>query len=300
MEGEERMQLKKILWASDGSKESRGALRWAEMFAIRCGANVMAISVVESPDINSSEVSDKLKKEMSLIDRVLVPRQTTRLHRVGTILKQKGIEAETRVVKGIPYQEIIKAAQSQGVDLIAMGKRGLNLWARMLLGSTTTRVLREVRLPVLTVREWTKKPVVKRIVVPSSFAPTDNVALEWALELASTLGASVCLLHITEAHKSWDTAKGGFMSRRRKLYTEKLDAMLATVPKQKRKDIRVFTRVKAFPRPWSGIVSFVRDEGIDMIVMGTHGREGAPRFFLGSVAERVIREAPCPVITVRP
>ena len=294
------MQLNKILWASDGSKESRGALRWAEMFAGRFGAKVMAISVIESPDISRLEVSDKLKKELSLIDRELVTKETERLRRVAAILKQKGIAAETRVAKGVPYQEIIKAAQSQGADLIAMGKRGLNLWARMLLGSTTTRVLREVRLPVLTVQQWRKKPAVKRIVVPSGFAPADNVSLEWALELAGTLGASVYLLHVIEAHKSWDTAKGGFMGRRRKLDTEKLDAMLARVPTQKRKDVPAFTRVKAFPRPWSGIVSFIRDEGIDLIVMGTHARKGVPRFFLGSVAERVIREAPCPVITVRP
>jgi nucleotide-binding universal stress UspA family protein len=270
------------------------------MFAGRFGAKVMAISVIESPDISRLEASDTLKKELSLIDRELVTKEAKRLRRVGAILKQKGIEAETRVAKGVPYQEIIKAAQSQGADLIAMGKRGLNLWARMLLGSTTTRVLREVRLPVLTVQQWMKKPAVKKIVVPSGFAPADNVSLEWALELAGTLGASVYLLHIIEAHKSWDTAKGGFMGRRRKLDTEKLDAMLAMVPTQKRKDVPAFTRVKAFPRPWSGIVSFVRDEGVDMIVMCTHARKGVPRLFLGSVAERVVREAPCPVITVRP
>jgi nucleotide-binding universal stress UspA family protein len=81
---------------------------------------------------------------------------------------------------------------------------------------------------------------------------------------------------------------------------EKLDAMLQTVPAPKRKDVPVITRVKVFSRPWSGIVSFVREEGIDMIIMGTHARKGVPRFFLGSVAERVIREAPCPVITIRP
>ena len=148
------MQLNKILWASDGSKESRGALRWAEMFAGRFGAKVVAMSVIESPDISRLEVSDKLKKELSLIDRELVTKETERLRRVAAILKQKGIAAETRVAKGVPYQEIIKAAQSQGADLIAMGKRGLNLWARMLLGSTTTRVLREVRLTVLTVQQW--------------------------------------------------------------------------------------------------------------------------------------------------
>lgn len=294
------MPLNKILWASDGSKESRGALRWAEMLASRFGAKITAISVVESSDISRFEVPDKLKEEMSLIDRELVTKESKRLRRVETILKQKGVEIETRVAKGVPYQEIIKAAQSQGADLIAMGKRGLNLWARMMLGSTTTRVLREVHLPVLTVREWTKQPVIKRIVVPSSFAPADNVSLQWALELAGTLGASICLLHIFEAHKSWDTAKGKFMVRQRKLDTEKLNAMLASVKTQSRKDVPVSTRVKAYYRPWSGIVSFVRDEGVDMIVMCTHTRKGVPRLFLGSVAERVITEAPCPVITVRP
>jgi nucleotide-binding universal stress UspA family protein len=270
------------------------------MLASRFGAKITAISVAESSDISRFEVSDKLKEEMSLIDRELLTKESKRLRRVETILKQKGIEVETRVVKGVPYQEIIKAAQSQGADLIAMGKRGLNLWARTMLGSTTTRVLREVHLPVLTVREWTKQPVIKRIVVPSSFAPADNVALQWALELAATLGASICLLHIFEAHKSWDTARGKFMVQQRKLDTEKLNAMLASVRTRSHKDVLVSTRVKAYYRPWSGIVSFVRDEGVDMIVMCTYARKGVPRLFLGSVAERVITEAPCPVITVRP
>ena len=294
------MQIKRILWASDGSRESRDALRWVELFATRLGASVSALSVIESPDLCTLEVPDDLKAEISLIDRDLGTREAKRLRRLGSVLEQKGIKAETRVIRGIPYQEIIKAAQSHDVDLIAMGKRGLNLWDRMLLGSTTTKVLRESHVPILTVRQTAKKPAVKKILVPSSFSPADNVSLEWALEFAGPLGASVFLLHIVQAHRSWDTVKGGFMGRLRRVATEKLDAMLETVPAQKRKGVSKFTRVKAFSRPWSGILSFVREEGIDMIVMGTHARKGVPRFFLGSVAERVIREAPCPVITVRP
>jgi nucleotide-binding universal stress UspA family protein len=294
------MQIKRILWPSDGSKESRDALRWAELCATRLGASVSALSVIESPDLCTLELPDDAKRKIALIDRDLGTREARRLRRLRSVLEQKGIKTETRVVKGIPYQEIIKAAQSQDVDLIAMGKRGLNLWGRMLLGSTTTKVLRESHVPILTVRHAAEKPAVKKILVPSSFAPADNASLTWALEFAGALGASVSLLHIIQAHKSWDTAKGGFMGRLRRVATEKLDAMLDTVPAQKRKGVPEFTRVKAFSQPWSGIVSFVREEGIDMIVMGTHARKGVPRFFLGSVAERVIREAPCPVITVRP
>jgi nucleotide-binding universal stress UspA family protein len=294
------VKIKHILWASDGSKESRYALRWTELCATRLGANVTALSVVENPDLCTLEISDDVTRKIALIDRGLERRTDNRLKRLGRVLEQKGIKTKTQVVRGIPYQEIIKAAQSQDVDLIAMGKRGLNLLGRMLLGSTTTKVLRESHVPILTVRHAAKKPAVKRIVVPSSFSPADNIALEWAFEFAGTLGASVCLLHIIQAHKSWDTVKGGFMGRLRRVATEKLDAMLETVSAQKRKGVPEFTRVKAFSRPWSGIVSFLREEGIDIIVMGTHARKGVPRFFLGSVAERVIREAPCPVITVRP
>jgi len=294
------VKIKHILWASDGSKESRYALRWTELCATRLGANVTALSVVENPDLCTLEIPDDVTRKIALIDRGLERRTDNRLKRLGRVLEQKGIKTKTQVVRGIPYQEIIKAAQSQDVDLIAMGKRGLNLLGRMLLGSTTTKVLREAHVPILTVRHAAKKPAVKRIVVPSSFSPADNIALEWAFEFAGTLGASVCLLHIIQAHKSWDTVKGGFMGRLRRVATEKLDAMLETVSAQKRKGVPEFTRVKAFSRPWSGIVSFLREEGIDIIVMGTHARKGVPRFFLGSVAERVIREAPCPVITVRP
>jgi nucleotide-binding universal stress UspA family protein len=298
--GEKQMQIKKILWASDGSKESREALRWAELCATRLGASVSALSVIESPDLCTLELPDDVKRKIALIDHRLGRRTDNRLKRLGRVLEQKGIKTETRVVIGIPYQEIIKAAQSHDVDLIAMGKRGLNFWGRMLLGSTATKVLRESHVPILTVRHAAKKPAVKKILVPSSFSPADNVALEWALEFAGKLGASVVLLHIFQAHKSWDNVKGGSMGRLRRVATEKLDAMLETVPAQKRKGVPVITRVKVSSRPWSGIVSFVREEGIDMIVMGTHARKGVPRFFLGSVAERVIREAPCPVINIRP
>ncbi len=294
------MQVKKILWASDGSKESRDAFRWTELCAKRLGAKVSALSVIESPDISTLEVPDDVKAEIRSSTVTWGQRSAKRLRRIGTILEQKGIKAETRVVTGIPYQEIIKAAQRDDIDMIAMGKRGLDVWNRMMLGSTTSKVLRESHVPVLTVRQSAKKPTVKKILVPSSFSPADQVALEWALEFAGKMSASVVLLHINQAHKSWEEVKGGFMGRLRRVAGEKLDAMLEAVPAQKRTGVRKFTRVKTFPRPWSGIVTFVREEGVDLIIMGTHARRGIPRFFLGSVAERVIREAPCPVITLRP
>jgi nucleotide-binding universal stress UspA family protein len=294
------MPIKKILWASDGSKESRDALRWAEIFATQFGAKVIALSVQETLNLSTLEVPDDLKREVSLIDSAMAKREARRLARVKDFLQKKGIEAELRIATGVPYQEIIKTAQSEAVDLIVMGKRGLNLWGRMLLGSTTAKVLREARAPVLTVRQAGRKLAVKKILVPTSFAPTDRVSLEWALESARKFGATVFLLHVIEVHKSYESVKGGIMGRLRDSASRNLQAMREAIPNRKKKRVFLAEKIIAFPRAWSGIVSFVRDQAIDMIVMSTHARKGVPRFVLGSVAERVTKEAPCPVITIRP
>ena len=109
------MKIKHILWASDGSKESCYALRWTELCATRLGANVTALSVVENPDLCTLEIPDDVTRKIALIDRGLERRTDNRLKRLGRVLEQKGIKTETRVVIGIPYQEIIKAAQSHDV-----------------------------------------------------------------------------------------------------------------------------------------------------------------------------------------
>ncbi|MGH7824240.1 MAG: universal stress protein, partial [Candidatus Binatia bacterium] len=215
-------------------------------------------------------------------------------------LEKRGIKAEMRIATGIPHQEIIKAAKDRSIDLIAMGKRGLTPWRRMLVGSTAASVLREAHVPVLTVRGAARKLAVKKILLPTSFASTDTVSLEWALGLARKFGATLFVLNVIEVHKSYDTVKRGFMGRLRDSATKQLQDMIAAVPNLKRKGVVLVEKVTAFPRAWSGIVNFAHDQGIDMIVMSTHARKGVPRFVFGSVAENVVKEAPCPVITISP
>ena len=294
------MQIKKILWASDGSKESLEALKWAVIFATRYGAKITALNVIESPNISPLKVSDDLKRDISLIDSVMGKREARRLDGVHKVLRKKGIKVEARVARGAPPQEIVNAAQSHAVDLIAMGKRGLTPWRKMLLGSTTTAVLREAHVPVLTVRRTARNIAVKKILFPTAFSPAENAALAWAFEFARKFGAVLVLLNVMEVHKSYDAAKGGFVGRLRDSASEQLHAMAEAVPIQKRKGVNLVAKVTAFPRAWSGIVNFGRDQNIDMIVMSTRARKGVPRLFLGSVAAAVIEEAPCPVIAVPP
>ena len=294
------MQIKRILWASDGSKESDDALAWAKFLATRFDASVIALNVVEPLNVESLELTDDLKKEISRVESGTGQTEGRRLTRMRNMLQKMGIKAEPRVARGIPHEEIAKAGLRGRIHLIAMGKRGLTPWGRMLLGSTTSAVLREAHVPILTVRRVKGKPAIKKILVPTSFSPMDRVALEWALDLAKKTAATVVLLHVIEVHQSYDAVKGGFMGRLRDAAVKRLHGMVDSVPAAKRNGVELVEKVMAYPRAWSGIIKFARNQGIDIIVTSTHARKGVPRFFLGSVAEDVIKEAPCPVITVRP
>ncbi len=79
-----------------------------------------------------------------------------------------------------------------------------------------------------------------------------------------------------------------------------LKSELEKIPKKKTARIDIKEKVNISFRAWSGIVDFAEKEGVDLIVMTTQGRKGISRFFLGSVAEKVINEAPCPVMAIKP
>ncbi len=116
---------------------------------------------------------------------------------------------------------------------------------------------------------------IREILWASDGSKESRVALRWGELLAKRLGSKIIAFTVLETPN-------------------------AAIPNEKQKGIIITENVKVFPRPWSGIVDFARKRKVDIIVMSTHGRRGVPRFFLGSAAESVIKNAPCPVIAVKP
>ena len=141
---------------------------------------------------------------------------------------------------------------------------------------------------------------IKRILVPTDFSEPADAALAYALDLARMFGAAVSLVHVFDDPID------------QTLFTEQYipvppdlrDELLRTA--RKRLEDRVLRAAGSdisfaiLVGPTAqGIVNGARDQEADLIVMGTHGRRGAAHLLLGSVAEQVIRTAPCPVLTVR-
>jgi universal stress protein A len=142
-----------------------------------------------------------------------------------------------------------------------------------------------------------------RILVPTDFSPPSAAALAMAKELAARFGASIHLLHVLEdpyATAGLAAEVYGYIPQGLKESWQKTAEMhmLAAFPEREREPFRA-TAAVAFGSPARTIVEYADANGFDLIVMGTHGRGGVAHLLLGSVAERVVRTAFCPVLTVR-
>jgi nucleotide-binding universal stress UspA family protein len=142
----------------------------------------------------------------------------------------------------------------------------------------------------------------KRICCPIDFSDASRAAMEVAADLARRFDADLVLLHaypvpgytfpdgsvVASPKMLQDLADGA----ERHLDEWRLDAERAGAPR--------VTTAKSAGEPAKEIVAFARDSGVDLLVLGTHGRSGLEHALMGSITERVLRKAHCPVLTVRP
>jgi nucleotide-binding universal stress UspA family protein len=141
------------------------------------------------------------------------------------------------------------------------------------------------------------------ILVPTDFSGPSDAALEYARGLAATFGASLHVLHVIEApYASGALGTGAVNDETPALYAELFERARAALARRVSASDR--TRLNATTEIVTGrtdtrIIEYAVERGIDLIVMGTHGRQGMAHLLMGSVAEKVVRAAPCAVMTVR-
>lgn len=143
---------------------------------------------------------------------------------------------------------------------------------------------------------------IKRILVPVDFSDCSQKALDYALSFADRFDARIELIHVYEPPfdlgdvpvQVGDAPPQPIGDYIRFQVKEHLDRMLATCP-----DGIAISGKMVTGRVDHEVVRIAEESDADLIIMGTHGRTGLSRFFLGSVAERVLRRATCPVLTVR-
>ena len=142
-----------------------------------------------------------------------------------------------------------------------------------------------------------------RILVPIDFGAASDTALAHAKELAARLGARIRLLHVVEdsravAHWTPEVYVGVSPGLAASLMADADTRLKTLVTPEEIERFSIVFEVRVGSAP-DVIETVARSEGINLIVMGTHGRRGLAHVFLGSVAERVVRTAPCAVLTMQ-
>jgi nucleotide-binding universal stress UspA family protein len=136
--------------------------------------------------------------------------------------------------------------------------------------------------------------VLKNILVATDFGPASDAALTYGRALAKQFGARLHLLHAAENDFLRASVTDPYMLKA--ALARRLEDRLTP---EDRADRSACTVMETADRPSEAIIAYAKSAGIDLIVLGTHGRTGVSHVLVGSVAERVVRTAPCPVLTVR-
>jgi nucleotide-binding universal stress UspA family protein len=291
-----RSLVKQILFATDFSESAGRAQAHAVFLAKEYEAGLHVVHVLERPAWFGLEPATAFYLEQ-------VQREGEKqLAAIEQQLRDSGVTAvNVRQPAGIPSEEIKKAAQDTGADLLVVGTAGRTGLEAILLGSTAERVIKDAPCPVLGVRASPgtgRTPSIHHVMAPLDFSAPSLDAVEYAIQVANDFGAKLTLIHVLEGIHY----RPGLELRSVEAYWEKwahwrqqLDRLAGLVS-----SFGLSTETMLCGDvPADSIVESATQQGCDLIVMGTHGRRGWARLRLGSVAEAVLRQAPCPVLTVK-
>jgi universal stress protein A len=136
--------------------------------------------------------------------------------------------------------------------------------------------------------------VLKDLLVATDFSPASDAALTYGRALAGAFGATLHVLHVAENHFMRPTAVDPYA-----MHAAVLQTLAQRLTAGDRTLLHARAVVETSDEPAESIARYAKTAKVDLIVMGTQGRTGLSHLVVGSVAERVVRHAPCPVLTVR-
>jgi nucleotide-binding universal stress UspA family protein len=268
----------RILVATDGSDAAGVAADAAIELARRFGAEVRALYVRES----GAEDGTAERATGAVTERAAAA----------------GVDSTATIVDGGEpiHRTVLTAADEHDADCIVMGTRGRTGLDRFVLGSVAERTLRTSPVPVLTVHaETVIDRDFDRILVPTDGSPGADAAAAHAIDIAVATGAALHVVHVVDAGVLPMDGSGAVLDELQRVGKQALDSV---VERAKAADVSTVRASVLTGAPYRAITDYAHAEDVDLVVMGTHGRTGADRFLLGSVAERVVRLSDSPVLTL--
>ncbi|HLF93796.1 MAG TPA: universal stress protein [Planctomycetota bacterium] len=285
---------RRILVPLDGSSTSEAVLPQAVRLARRTNSEVLLVR---------AELPIYMMEGYTPVFDSVPAASREYLAGVGEKLAAQGVRARVIDRVGAPGDVILRVAREQHVTLIAMATHGRSGLTRVLLGSVTEEVLRASPVPVYVLRPFPSYEIAQagrpgdgrpmKILVPLDGSALQRAAVPQALKFAVLFHARVILLRVLGPVLKKATPTPADEEQ----IEEALRALREAAFQVSAAGVDCLTLLEegeAAPR----ILSIAREHDVDLIAMATHGRRGISRLVFGSVTEKVLREAPVPMLVV--
>jgi nucleotide-binding universal stress UspA family protein len=294
------MELKSILVPTDFSDSSRAAVPHALEIARRFEADVTMLHV------RTLFADDPNRPEFQFLDE---SRYITSLDRQMEDFCDDFMQKhplKTEIIREVSAPEgILNFVEERKIDLVVMGTHGRSGLAHFFMGSAAEKVVRYAACPVLTVNdrqeEYRNSPRYQKILAAYDFSVHSQQAARRAREIASRFDAEFIVLHVIdqEVHpaflQQWQISVERDLDELERNLQDSVKEALG--PDGARGVENVVLSGRGEGRTSREICRYAREREVDLITLGTYGLSGVERLLLGSTTERVVRSAPCPVLT---
>jgi nucleotide-binding universal stress UspA family protein len=281
-------KYRKILVAVDGSESSRNALLQAFRLAVdeKCWITVTSVVPPYEGEIEILGVKD--------IRAALRKPCDDALDEARELAETERALIKTVCEEGEIHERIVDLADAENCDLIIMGRRGLRPVERMLVGVVTARVIGHTQRDVLVVPNGTEVGW-KTIVLATDGSRYSATAAERAIAFARAYGGELRVLSVVDVPAEFYAEAPAAVED----LVRKAKGFVVGVKKQaEAAGVKTETFVSE-AEAYQAVNNLALEQKADMIVLGSHGRTGLRRLLMGSVTEKVIGYAPCPVLVVK-
>ncbi len=286
------MSFRKILCPIDFSVGSKHALKAAALLAGERAELEIFHAFSLPPIVFATEVPpppELIDSELRIASEALAAAVIeARLHGATRVT--------SRMVRGATWSTIVEALANPTFELCVIGTRGHTGLARVLLGSVAEKVVRHAPCTVLVVHPDDRLGALQNILCPTDFTPSSSHAIELASKLLAP-GGTLTLLHVLDLADRFtgrthvDPTIASIARASLEIASQRAEWL--------RGPSRTIRTASCVGNPGAQILEAIdRDPSIDLVAIGTHGRTGLMRV-LGSVAEKIVRHATCPVLVAR-
>jgi len=277
-------KYKKILVAVDGSGSSLNAL--TQSFHLASRLTVVSVVPEYAGDLDMVGVGDLMASMRRPFEKALSEARNM----AGT----EGAMIRAILEEGEPYEKIVDIAEAENADLIVMGRRGLHTVERALLGSVTARVIGYSQRDVLVVPQHASVGW-RKILLATDGSKYSRMASERAIDIAKAFGGELKAVSVVDVPSE---LYGVSPETVEKMVQESKGYLKEVRQKADAAGVKTETFVKE-REAYLAITDLAKEKSAETIIMGSHGRTGLRRLLMGSVVEKVIGYASCPVLVVK-